>query len=150
MHDEHAAGSDRVPQVSEHCGRVADVEQQQPRVDEIERRARDRCARLEVGRHEHALPVPGVVQHALRLAAEVGVDVDAADEARRPDALGHQPHRLPGAAARVQAARPGGKLHAVEQLPGRGLPGASLHAQPLVLLRRAPEDVILVRGLVSP
>ena len=66
--DERAAGSDCIPQVSEHGGRVADVEQQQPGVDEIERRAGDRRAGLEVGRHEHALVVPGGVQHPLRLA----------------------------------------------------------------------------------
>ena len=98
------AGSDRVPQVREHrAGRRRGTAAAGHRRDRTVRPGSVRPPRGPPARTRTA--VPGGLQHALRLAAEVGVDVDAADEARRPDTLGHEPHRLPRAAAGVQAAR---------------------------------------------
>ncbi len=134
-----AARRDRVPQTPQHRDPLGQVIEQQPRVDEVERRAGDHFVGGQVDVRELALAMTGVVQRRQRLPAQARVDVDADDAARRADTLGHQPHRLAGAAAGVEAARPRRERDPVEQPPGRRLPHPRLRAQPLVLLRRARE-----------
>ena len=108
--------------------------EQQPRVHQVKRRTRDRVARSEVDSRELALAVSGVVQHRDRLPSHGRVDVHSHDVAGRPDTLGHQPHRLAGAAAGIEAARARRKRDLVEQPAGRRLPHTRLRPQPLILL----------------
>jgi hypothetical protein len=97
---------------------------------------------LDVGVDEVALPMPGSVQPVDRVAAEPGVDVHAQYHPRRPDPLGHQPHRLARPAAHIQTDAAGPQRRAVEQCGGVRLPYVCLPAQPLVLPRRAVEHVL--------
>ena len=147
LHEQVAARRDRVPQPFQHGDPLRQVVEQQPGVDEVERGAGNRLVGGQVDACEVALAMARVVQHRHRLRAQRRVDVDPGDAARRPDALGHQPHRLARAAAGVQAGRARGERDLVEQASGRGLPDARLGAQALVLLRRAPERVALLRPL---
>ena len=129
-----AAGSDETPEPKQHRGRVVHVEQQQPGEDEVEGSAGHGGAGLEVERLEAAAVVAGLMEHLERLCAERCVDVDAGDLARRPDALGHQAHRLAGPAADVEAAVAGTEPDGVEEPGGLGLPHPRLRLQSLVLL----------------
>ena len=101
----------------------------------------------EVLRLEGALAVARAVQHRQRHGAERGVRVDAQHAARGPDPLGHRAHRLARPAAGVQAAGARSEADLVQQPPGRDLPRAGLHPQPLVLLRRVPQRVDGLRPL---
>ena len=147
LHEQVPARGDRVPQGPQHRDTLGQVVEQQPRVHDVKRRTRDRLAGGEVDSRELALAVPGVVQHRDRLSAQGRVDVHPQDVAGRPDALGHQPHRLARTAAGIQTARARRERDLVEQPAGRRLPHPRLRPQPLVLRVRTPEHIAVVSPL---
>ena len=101
-----AARRDRVPQPLEHGGPLRHVEQQQPRVHEVERPTGDWLGGGEVVGGEGTLPVACAVQHLHRQDADRGVRVHAEHAAFRPHPLGQRAHRLAWPAARVQLSEP--------------------------------------------
>ena len=105
----------------------------------MERPAAARAA--DVVHLEATLAVARRVQHRDGVGAERCVEVDAEHAACRPDPLRHEAHRLAGAAAGIQAARPRRQPDLVQEPPGRRLPPARLTAQPLVLLTRPPQGI---------
>ena len=86
------------------------MQEQQARVDDVERRAGDPLGLLDVGWFEHALVMAGGVQHGQRLRAEWRVDVDAADLAGGLDAPGHQRMVSPASSGCDLRALPDAKL----------------------------------------
>ena len=76
------ARGDRVPQPRQHVGALGQVEEQQPRVHEVERSTREGLAGGEVLGLEGALAVSRAVQHGQRHGAERRVRVDAQHPAR--------------------------------------------------------------------
>ena len=141
------ARGDGAPKPPQHLDAPGQVEQQQPRVHQVERSARDRLAGGEVLRLEVALAMARAVQHGQRHGAERGVRVDAQYAARGPDPLGHQAHGLARPAAGIQAAGARPESDLVQQPSGRGLPRAGLGSQPLVFFRGVPQRVYGLRPL---
>jgi hypothetical protein len=123
---------------------VRQVEQQQPRVNQVVGRSGNRLVAGELRDPEAALPVSGPVQTRLDERAERGVGVDAGDRAVRTDPPGHQPHGLARAAAGIQARGARCRSDPVEQPLGGRLPDAGLGPQPFVLSRGSFERVLLI------
>jgi hypothetical protein len=147
LDDEMAARGNRVPETLQDGNALGEVEQQKPRVHEVERRARDRRVLRQVVAAEPALAMAQAIQPLDGVGAERVIDVEAEDAAGRTNPLGHQAHRLAGPTARVDAARARCQPDRVEGAPGRGVPRPRLQAQPLVLLGRALERVpVSLRG----
>jgi hypothetical protein len=144
--DKMAPRRDRGPQAPQDGDGIGHVQEEQARVDQVERRAGDRLVGLEVERGERALAMARPEQHVHRLRAEGGVDVDADDLAGRADALGEVAHGPPRSRARVKTAGAACELDVVEQPSCGLLPDAGLRPEALVLRVRASQHVAVGVG----
>jgi len=117
------------------------VVEQQPSVNQIKLRARDRPLGGHVAGRELTLTMTVSAKHRDCRLTERHVDIDPLHRSRRTDTLRHQPHRFARTTARVQAALTRSEPDPVEQPARRRLPHPRLGTQTLVLLRRARQRI---------
>ncbi len=109
------------------------MHEKEPAIGEIEGRAGDLLDRERIGFDDVEGRAALGAKIGERLGAKRAVDVDAGDAAVWPDPIGHQPHRHARTRADIEAAHPGFKPDAVENVLGRASPHECLLAEALIL-----------------
>src|SRR5262245_50695729 len=102
------------------------MQQNQLRIDQIERLPRRLIDRLKIALSEAEMAIRSIPQNRESLAAQDAVGVEAGDGALRADHFAHQPHHLARPATYIKTVHPGAQADLLEDASGRLFPQQGL------------------------